>query len=859
MLAPGTRLGPYEVVTLIGSGGMGEVYRARDVRLGRDVAVKVIRGAGARDAERLERFEQEARAAGLLNHPNVLAIYDIGTHEEAPYLVSELLEGETIRLRLASGPLQPSKVLGFARQIADGLAAAHEKGIVHRDLKPENLFITKDGRVKILDFGLAKLIQTNVAFGVDSEAATADTSGPTVGTVSYMSPEQIRGQPVDHRSDIFSFGVVLYEMLTGRRAFQGASPVETMSAALKEDPSGLAELPAGMDLIVEHCVEKDPANRFQSAPDLAFHLKALTSASITGRRAPFSGRAHRAPLITRGRTLSLLAVAALAGGAFLLGRREGHVALPSFHQLTFRRGIVLSARFAPDGQTIVYGAAWDGQPFQIFSTRPESPESRSLGLPAGDVMSVSPTGELALCLDQRFIFGHETEGTLARVPFSGGAPREVLAGVASADWAPDGSDLAVIHIVAGGYRLEFPLGRVVYESQGWLSHVRVSHDGSKLAFIEHPVRADDRGDVCVMDRDGSGRRTLTSGWSSANGLAWSDQGNEIWFTAAASGGRTSLMAVDLSGKQRLVSEAPSRMALTDLRGSRALVTESRLRLRLAVRNVEDGPQRERDLSWLDGSVGVDLSDDGSRLLISEQGTGAGAQSYATYLRPSDGGPAIRLGEGLAQALSPGGSFAATISLGGRGTVVLLPTGPGDSRALPAGRLTHIDSVTWFSDGKRVLLAGSEAKGGTRLYVQGIAGGEPRTVSPEGLRVPYLSKAVSPDGRSVAAVDSNGRLVIQASDGTGGRPIGGFLEAGYVPIRWAADGRSLYVFKRGELPARISLLDVGQGSLTPVGEVAPIDRAGVRPPIAIQITPDGKLCAYSYSQTLADLYLADIPQ
>jgi eukaryotic-like serine/threonine-protein kinase len=419
MLSPGTRLGPYEVATLIGSGGMGEVYRARDVRLGRDVAVKGIRGAGARDPERLERFEQEARAAGLLNHPNVLAIYDVGTYDGAPYLVSELLEGETVRLRLVGGPLQPSKVLGYATQIAEGLAAAHEKGIVHRDLKPENLFITKDGRVKILDFGLAKLVQPTGALGVDSQAATADTSGPTIGTVSYMSPEQIRGQSVDHRSDIFSFGVVLFEMLTGARAFKGASAVETMNAALKEDPRGLDELPEGLDLIIQHCIEKDPAQRFQSAPDLAFHLRALSSASVTGKRAPLPPGRRPRLLLTRSRAAALLALVALLGAAVAVGRRWARVPGPSFQQLTFRRGMVLSARFAPDGETVVYGASWDGEPFQVFSMRPESPESRNLGFGPADVLAVSRSGELAVSLGRRPRLGFETRGVLARVPSPG--------------------------------------------------------------------------------------------------------------------------------------------------------------------------------------------------------------------------------------------------------------------------------------------------------------------------------------------------------------------------------------------------------------------------------------------------------
>jgi Tol biopolymer transport system component len=829
---------------------MGEVYRARDDRLGREVAVKVIRSTGATDPDRLQRFELEARASGQLNHPNVLAIYDIGTHEGVPYLVSELLEGETIRLRLVDGPIGPSKALAYAAQIAEGLAAAHEKGIVHRDLKPENLFVTRDGRVKILDFGLAKLSHTDSAPQEDSQAPTADLVGPVIGTVSYMSPEQIRGLPVDHRSDIFSFGVVLYEMLTGRRAFRGVSAVETMSAALREDPQGLGGLPPGLDVIVNHCIEKDPAHRFQSAPDLAFHLRTLTLGSSSGLRLTAVARTVRRGWLRV--AVPTIASLLLIVGGVALGTRIGRRPTPSFHQLTFRRGMVLSARFAPDGETIFYGASWDGQPFQIFSTRPESPESRSLGLPAGDILAVSSAGELAVSLGRRTTLGWESRGTLARVAISGGAPREVLADVESADWTPDGRSLAVVHVVDGRYRIEFPIGHVLHESAGWLSHVRVSPRGDRLAFTEHPIRSDDRGDICVMDVDGKNRRGLASGWASANGVAWASE-DELWFTASPVGGRTALWSVDLRGRRRVVTEAPGRLALEDLHGHNALLTESRFRLRVAVRGTADRPGSEREMSWLDASVGADLSDDGQSLLISEQSAASGAQSYAAYLRKTDGSPAVRLGDGLAQSLSPDGSFVAAIGLGDRSVITLLPTGPGEEKKLPPGPVTQIDSVAWFPDGRRLVFAGKKEGEPTRLYAQDVAQGAPRPISPDGVRFPYPSRAVSPDGRSIAGLDAAGHIVIQPAEGGEPRPVAG-MQPGDIPIRWSSDGQSIYVFRRDELPARIFRADLKSGSVSLLAEVAPSDRGGVRPLIAIQLTPDGRFCAYSYSQTLADLHI-----
>lgn len=278
-LKRGGRLGPYEILSPLGAGGMGEVYTARDTRLGREVAVKVLPGEFAQDPERLRRFEQEAKATAALDHPNILAVFDIGTHEGTPYIVEQLLEGESLRQRLRGGPLTPAKAVEFGIQIASGLAAAHEKGIVHRDLKPENLFVTKDGRVKILDFGLARLRPEAQAFPVQSQAATVGSptrEGVVLGTPGYMSPEQVRGKPVDARTDIFAFGVVLYEMLSGNRAFAGATPADTQAAILTKDPQPLpVSAPPGLDRILRRCLEKRPEDRFSSARDLAFTLAAF--------------------------------------------------------------------------------------------------------------------------------------------------------------------------------------------------------------------------------------------------------------------------------------------------------------------------------------------------------------------------------------------------------------------------------------------------------------------------------------------------------------------------------------------------------------------------------------------------------
>src|SRR5713101_8328137 len=292
-LSAGTRLGPYEILAAIGAGGMGEVYRARDERLKRDVAIKVLPASFSTDPDRLRRFEQEAQAAGALNHPNILAVYDTGAYEGSPYIVSELLEGETLRSRLAGGAFTPRRAIGHGLQIAQGLAAAHEKNIVHRDLKPENIFVTSDGRVKILDFGLAKLTQPDPGVGAETNlpTATAGTEpGVVLGTLGYMSPEQVRGKPTDARSDIFSFGAILYEMLLGHRAFRGDTAADTISAILTKEPPDLSEtnrkVPESLDRIVRHCLEKNPEARFHSASDIAFDLEAISGSSGAGIAAP---------------------------------------------------------------------------------------------------------------------------------------------------------------------------------------------------------------------------------------------------------------------------------------------------------------------------------------------------------------------------------------------------------------------------------------------------------------------------------------------------------------------------------------------------------------------------------------------
>ena len=836
---------------------MGEVYRARDTRLQRDVAIKVLAPEFSADADRLRRFGQEARAASALNHPNIMSIFDVGEDARSPYVVSELLEGETLRMRLASSALPLRKAVDYALQIARGLGAAHEMGIVHRDLKPENLFVTKDGRVKILDFGLAKLAAPKVgrSGGTNDPTLPVQTeSGMVLGTVGYMSPEQVRGHPADHRSDIFSFGSILYEMLTGRRAFHGDSGVETMSAILKEDPALLAggspSLPPGIDRVVRHCLEKNKEERFQSAADLAFALESLSgSSSASG---VVQAVASAAPL-RFGRTRTLVAVAvlaAVAAAAYFLGGRAAHRAPPTYRQLTFRRGTILTARFSRDGETIVYGAAWDGKPFQVFTVRPESPESGVVALPPADLLAISPSGELALSLNRRFVFAWMNGGTLARVPLAGGAPREVLEGAQEADWSPDGSALAAVRRVEGRHRLEFPIGKVLYETAGWVSHPRVSPDGKRIAFLDHPIYGDDRGSVAVVSDLGV-KKTLTAEWSSAQGVAWAPDGGEIWFTSSEKGLNSSLRAVTPAGRLRTVTNGVGRLTLLDIsRQGRVLLSRDQSRVGIIGR----GPEApgEKELSWLDSSSACDLSADGRWLLFTESGEGGGPH-YGAYLRLTDGSPAVHLGEGQATALSPDGKWALAILYGAANELRILPTGAGQLRTVAQGSMARFHWAAFLPDGSGILFTGNEAGRSLRIYTQSLSGGAARPVTPEG--VGYLLP-VTRDGKFVPSTDPEGRVRLYPLDGRGEPQILRGLERGDSPLRWSRDGRFVFVRRRGGLPVRVERVEVATGRSEPWREIAPADRAGLVGISAVSFSEDGNAYAYTYHRLLSELYLVD---
>ncbi len=855
-LPPGSRLGPYEILAPIGAGGMGEVYKARDPRLSREVAVKVLPASFSQDADRLRRFEQEAKAAGVLNHPNITAVYDIGTYDGAPYVVQELLEGETLRSALAGGRLSPRKAIDYALQTAHGLAAAHEKGIVHRDLKPENLFVTRDGRLKILDFGLAKLThQEEGSQATNLPTAAAGTEpGVVMGTLGYMSPEQVRGKPADPRSDIFSFGAILYEMLSGKRAFHGDSAADTMSAILKEDPPDLSvtnqAISPGLERIVRHCLEKNPEQRFHSAHDLAFDLEALSGTSATSATAatviPATGR-KRWHLPAAGIAL----VAAAVATAYIAGRRAESRSRPvgaTFHQLTFRQQPIFNARFAPDGKAVVFSAAPAGNVPEIFSLRPDYPGATPRGLSDVQLLSVSSKGELAVLTHPRYLAHFLFEGTLARMPLEGGAPREVLEKVREADWTPDGANLAVIRDVKGEDRLEFPVGKVLCKTGGYLSDLRFSPRGDRIAFFEHPNKFDDRGLVAVVDLQGR-KTVLSEGYWGEEGLAWSPGGDEVLFSAGTAYNNFAVYAVTLSGRRRVALESAGGLTIRDVSRTGAWLASRDDQLR-AMPVFVAGQPGERDLSWLDlSSTGV-LSPDGKTVVFSEQSGSVGV-NYAVCLRRTDGSPVVRLGEGLPYDLSPDGKSVLAVVPSSPPQLVLYPTGAGEARHLDRGSIEAYDSGRFFPDGRSILVCGHEPGRAPRCYVQEIAGGKPKAVTPEGTTQGF----VSPDGKNLLVASSAGEFILYPAGGGEGRPVPGTASDDEA-LAWARDGTSILVSHPSDIPLRIERLDLSTGRRELVRTIGPTDLGGVLSVMAPAMSADEKSYTYTYSKTISQLFLVE---
>jgi Tol biopolymer transport system component len=667
--------------------------------------------------------------------------------------------------------------------------------------------------------------------------------------MGYMAPEQVRGRPADARSDIFAFGAILYEMLSGKRAFQGDSAADTMSAILREDPPDLSvtnqNVSPGLERILRHCLEKNPEQRFQSARDLAFDLEALSTLSGAPTTVLPSSRARPRGVLLAPAAIILFAAA--VGISYFAGRRAGtQVAKPSrtFQPLSFAQQAIFNARFAADGNTVVYSAARNGNMPEIISVRPDFPGGKSLGTPGVHLLSVSSRGELAVLTRVRYIGHSFFSGTLGRMPLEGGAPREVLAGVREADWAPNGSELAIIRDVNGKDRLEYPVGKVLAEAGGYLSNPRISPDGKRIAFFEHPTKYDDRGGVAVVDLSGR-KKILSDGYWGEEGLAWSPDGREVLFSAGTAYNNFKVLAVTLDGRLRVAAESAGGLTILDV-GPDGRWIASRDDFFRDMLVGAPGASVERDLSWLDLSAASSLSPDGKMLLFSEESGSVGV-NYAVCLRSTDGSPVVRLGEGSAQDLSRDGNWALGVVPTSPQQIVVDPTGAGEPRRLERGGLLGYDSARFFPDGKRVLACGHEAGRSVRCYQQSVDGGPPRPVTPEGATL----GEVSPDGRMVAAITTEG-LRVYPVDGGSSTAVPGTTADDQL-IRWDRDG-SVLVFRTSEIPATVERVDVKTGKREPVRKVGPLDPTGVLNLRAVVLSEDGRAHAYTFRRMLSHLFL-----
>jgi serine/threonine protein kinase/Tol biopolymer transport system component len=848
----GKSLRSYRLEAKLGAGGMGVVYKAVDSRLGRTATIKVL-STNALSAERERRFVQEAKAASSLNHPNIITIYDVDTQDvdgkPLQYIAMEYVAGDTLDHLIGRKGLRVRDVLKYAIQIADALAAAHAAGIVHRDLKPSNVIVTPQGVVKILDFGLAKLSETEDADAyaetMHGEGSPLTEEGTILGTAAYMSPEQADGKPVDSRSDVFSFGSLLYEMATGQRAFPGGSKLSSLSAVLYKDPQpashAVAEIPPELDRVIARCLKKDPERRWQTMADVKVALEELRDELDASN---FSGvipvpKPPSAPHTRLWAGLGVLAgvVLGIALSFTYQQKFSRPPEPPSFQRLTFRRGDVTSAKFAP-GESVVYSAEWDGAPSTLFSAQPGNREGQALPLPSARVLAISPRGEMAILL------GGQDVGTLARVPFGGGSPRPVLEGVSGADWGPDGDSLAVVRAIGGKFRLEYPIGTALYETEKRPPMMpRVSADGKLVAFFDFDVEVGDYA-LCIVGTNHP-RQVLSRGWRSIGALNWSHDNREIWFSGGQPGGDPALYAVTLAGTQRLITQTGGMIVMQDVaRDGRVLLSTVNSRLGILYAPPNGAP--ERDLSWLDSSLIYEISNDAQSIVFVELSNGQGRNS-AIYLRKTDGSPAIQLGYGNRPSLSPDGKWVACIHHeGDRSRLMLLPTGPGESQFAKIERI-HFDGVEWFPDNKRILFTGNETGHQTRTWIYDLESNKTTPVTPEGTR----GMRVSPDGKWFITVDPH-KLLMTPSSGGNSQAIAD-LQPGESAARWSGDGRYLFLQQRDAASIQIIRMELATHRNEPWLVVkVPEPGAVFFGPLAL--SADGKACATTFQRDLANLFL-----
>jgi len=851
----GHAFGPYQIERLLGAGGMGDVYRAHDTVLGRDVAIKILPEAFSDDAERLARFKQEAQFLASLSHPNIAAIYGVHESDGLRGLVLELVDGETLAQRMERGPIPLYDAARIARQIGEGLDAAHQRGIVHRDLKPSNIKIASDGTTKILDFGLAKSV---VADGSGAGGNREPPGGPggsnglVLGTASYMSPEQARGDVVDKRTDIWAFGCVCFEMLTGQPAFRRKTPDGQQDATGPRWDLMPREIPDGVTALLKRCLDGDPRRRRRDIGDVLGDLDDALRGDAGAAEKP--GRSWR-PL--QATTLGFAAVAA----AFLTGWavRGGGVVdgeLPVWRKLTFNEGMVHTARFGPDGQTILYSPSWGGKPFQVFSTTTLSPESRALDLPPAGLLAVSRSGQLLLALSCVYVASRGgCDGTLARAPLLGGAPRVLAENVLAADWGPNDTLAAVV-----ANRLEAPLGNELADRAG---HVRVSPDGERLASSER------EGDSWVVAvRSGQTRHVVSQGWTFISGLVWAPDGTALFVSGMSPGNHDDgVSRIEMDGTTRTVLRSRPRVRVLDAAPDERLLIDHSDSVTRAWVHDANAPGGRRDLTWLGSSVVDAISHDGRNVLLTVR-TGAtleGGRSlttvdlYPIYVRPTDGGPAALLGNGYGHALSDDGRWALTSTRGNRDSkIVLYPLGPGpartlDNAGLDMSLLANPATNVSFAGSSRIVFVARRGDGPLQTYIQAIEGGPPTPVEHEPGR---LVSPVAPDGERFVSQRPDGSLWLATLEPGAATRLPFTLQQNQFIRQWSADGRPVFMLTLSSDRWVVTRVDLKTGSMQPHREVMRDPLEDTMFGSAVRISRDGAVIAGTSNRTVSSLFLTE---
>lgn len=860
----GQTISHYRVVSRLGD--RGTAYRAEDTGSGQLVQLTFHPKEVLENQKALSQFQHVARTIAALNHPHIAAVFDLGEWEGRPFVVTELADGESLARYIAQKPSRFSDLLDLGEQVAAALDAAHSAGVVHGGLRPANILLTRKNEVRVADFGMEAL---------DASAGGEDRSSPEA--VACQPPEQVRGEECDGRSDLYSLGVILYEIATGRPPFPGEDPAAIRQAILEQEPPPPSrvnpDLPVRFDEIVGKAMEKERDMRYQGAAELRTDLRRLRrdweSERVAAARAalaeavtadtgskktdnPALGKAAgEAPRSKRSTVLTVAAALFLAGAIGAVAsrflRRAARPLPMVLHSLSSGRGAIASARFAPDTGTIFYTAQWGTNPPRIFSTSAGA-SPVPLAMKDAELLSVSPSKELAVLADVHVSAGGRMKGNLQNVVLAGGGAQPLLADVEAGDWSPAGRSIAVVRRVDGKDRLEYPIGKVLAQSEGWIGDPRFSAAGDRIAFVEHPRQGDDAGSVDVVTLNGV-KKKLSENWANVRGLAWSPGGKEIWFTASRRGVRQ-LYAVDLAGKTRQVMTTPGSLHLYDIAAD-GRVLLSRDDLRTEIGEFSQGQKAATELSSLKDFELLDVSPDGKTLLLEEEsGDTSGNAIFVRRMGASAASAPQRVGKGRALALSPDGKQVLAETAGPHSHLVVLPVGQGQAVNLPAVEVSHLWAA-WLPDGKRFVFLGSEPGHRLRLFVEDVAGGPPQSISPAGVGT---SAALAPNGRYVAATGPDGKGYLYPVNG-GEVPAFRGLSPGDRILGWRRYSSTLYIAE-GALPVKVFRLSLAGGAKTLLWQIAPEDPAGVSRLRTIRVTPDGRFCFFSYRRTLSHLYLAD---